>query len=298
VLECTYVHETIFLPTPSKTINPRLLTIDPETCDERPALSPGEVRLLEYFEAGALEGKRLSQFEKYAIGTYRVPQKLKTLSDARRRPDIPTFEVVNALVHAALLRIPSLNILEQDLETPEFQRLLGLRPRKGKRPFSADTMADVLDGLDVPALASVMHDVVATAERNKAFRDDTYGIFRCVALDGWEPFCTYHQHCEGCLTRQVKRKVRDEDGELVEEKVTQYFHRFVVAFLVAPTLDLTLATLLRSTGCIPVARCWRSFEPTGTEPSSSPRTRRTTPTASPRACGACAMVRTRRRRTP
>lgn len=195
---------------------------------------------MEFFEEGASQGRRLHQFEKYAIGTYRVPQKLKTLCDGRRRPDIPTFEVVNALTHAAVLRIPSLNALEHELEIPEFQRLLGLKPRNRKRPFSADTMADVLDGLDVPGIQGVIRDVISMAERNKAFRDDTFGVFRCVAIDGWEPFCTYKQHCEGCLTRQVKRKVRDEDGEIVEEKVTQYYHRFVVAFLVAPTLDLTL----------------------------------------------------------
>ena len=60
-------------------------------------------------------------------------------------------------------------------------------------------------------------------------------------MDGWEPFCTYKRHCDGCLTRQVKRKVKDENGEEITETVTQYYHRFVVAFLIAPKLDLTLA---------------------------------------------------------
>ena len=199
------------------------------------------MRLLDYFAEGVEAGHRLHQFEKYAIETYRVPQALKKLSDERRDPKIPTFAVVNSLLHAAVLRLPSLNVLEQQLETPEWQKLLGHRVRKGKRAFSADTMADVLDGLNIPQLESAVVGLVKKAERNKAFRDDTFGIFRCVAIDGWEPFCTYKQHCEGCLTRQVKRKVRNEDGELVEEKVTQYYHRFVVAFLIAPRLDLTLA---------------------------------------------------------
>ncbi|MBC7795004.1 MAG: hypothetical protein H7Z43_14965 [Clostridia bacterium] len=191
----------------------------------------------DYFEAGAAEGKRLFQFEKYAIGVYGIPQALRRVSDSRRNPTIPTFEVVNALLHAAVLRIPSLNELEEELESPEWHKLLGVRARKGRRPFSADTIADVLDGLDVASLNTELATLIQKAERNKAFRDDTYGTFRVAAIDGWEPFCTYCRHCEGCLTRQVKRK--NDDGEI--ETVTQYYHRFVVAFMVAPTLDMVLA---------------------------------------------------------
>jgi hypothetical protein len=123
--------------------------------------------------------------------------------------------------------------------------LLGHRARKGKRPFSADTMVDVLDSLNIAQLEQSVVDLVKKAERNKAFRDDTFGTFRTVVIDGWEPFCSYNRHCDGCLTRQVKRKVEveNDEGELVEveKRVTQYYHRFVVAFLVAPTLDITLA---------------------------------------------------------
>lgn len=119
--------------------------------------------------------------------------------------------------------------------------LLGHRRRKGKRPFSADTMVDVLDSLDIKQLEQSVVDLVKKAERNKAFRDDTFGTFRTVVIDGWEPFCSYNRHCDGCLTRKVKRKIVDEDGEETEERVTQYYHRFVVAFLVAPTLDITFA---------------------------------------------------------
>ncbi|MBC7794195.1 MAG: hypothetical protein H7Z43_10850 [Clostridia bacterium] len=94
------------------------------------------VRLAEYFEIGAADGKRLFQFEKYAIETYGIPQGFRRLTDTRRSPKIPTFEVVNALFHAAVLRIPSLNELEEELESPEWHKLLGVRVRKNERPFS------------------------------------------------------------------------------------------------------------------------------------------------------------------
>lgn len=102
-------------------------------------------------------------------------------------------------------------------------------------------MADVLDTLEIPGLESAVVDLMKKADRNKAFRDDMFGTFRTAAVDGWEPFCSYKQHCDGCLTRRVRIKNRNEDGEWVEEEVTQYYHRFVVAFLIAPTLDMTLA---------------------------------------------------------
>jgi hypothetical protein len=193
------------------------------------------VRLLEYFEDGATRGKRLHQFEKYAIDVYGIPQSLRKLCDGRKGPKITTFAVVNALLHAAVLRIPSLNVLEDMLHDRGFRNLLGYKTkseRTRKPAFSADTMADVLDTLNVPGLQSICVDLIKQAERNKAFRDDLYGTFRCVALDGWEPFCTYNRHCEGCLTREVTI-----DGQ----KVTQYYHRFVVAFMIAPKLDMTLA---------------------------------------------------------
>jgi hypothetical protein len=204
------------------------------------------VRLLAYFEDGAERQKRLHQLEKYALAVFGIPQALKKLCDARRNPSIPTFAVVNALLHAAILRIPSLNVLEDMLRDRCFRALLGYRTgarveRTKQAAFSADTIADVLDTLGIAELEGITVDLIKQAERNKALRDDIFGTFRCAAIDGWEPFCSYKRHCAGCLSRQVKRTLTDEDGEERVELVTQYYHRFVVAFLIAPTLDMTLA---------------------------------------------------------
>lgn len=201
------------------------------------------MRLLDYFEEGVNKGWRLHQFLNYAIEVFGLGATLAKACDGRRSPKISTSQVFLSLLMAAVLRVPSLNQLEELLGDGQFRRLLGARgsSARGKRLFSADTIADVLDTLDVAVLQASLVELVKKAERNKAFRDDTFGTFRCVALDGWEPFSTYKRHCEGCLTRTVKLKERDEDGNQVERTVTQYYHRFVVAFLVAPTLDITLA---------------------------------------------------------
>jgi len=60
---------------------------------------------------------------------------------------------------------------------------------------------------------------------------------RCVAIDGWEPFASYERHCPQCLVRHVK--VKPARGEV--EEVKQYFHRYVVALLLGPVLDVVLA---------------------------------------------------------
>lgn len=200
------------------------------------------MRLLEFFDARVKDGQRLHQFLRYAIDVFGLGRTLVRVADGRRTPEIPTFSVVTSLLMAAVLRVPSLNELEHLLRTQEFQRLLGHRTKRprNKALFSADTIADVLDTLEVTTLQTALAEIIQKAERNKAFRDDTFGSFISASIDGWEPFCSYERHCPGCLSRQVKRKVR-EDGHEKLETVTQYYHRFVVAFLIAPKLDLTLA---------------------------------------------------------
>src|ERR1700739_3498235 len=59
---------------------------------------------------------------------------------------------------------------------------------------------------------------------------------RCVAVDGWEPFSSYDRHCPNCLVRKVK--VKRAGGE--NEEVEQYYHRYAVALLLGPVLDVVL----------------------------------------------------------
>src|ERR1700739_4882174 len=59
---------------------------------------------------------------------------------------------------------------------------------------------------------------------------------RCVAVDGWEPFSSYDRHCPNCLVRKVK--VKRVGGE--NEEVEQYYHRYAVALLLGPVLDVVL----------------------------------------------------------
>jgi hypothetical protein len=78
---------------------------------------------------------------------FALPDLLANLTDKRRDPKIPTFDVVNSLFHTAVLRIPSINALEGDLKESDFQKLIGRQPTQDVKAFSADVVANVLDKL-------------------------------------------------------------------------------------------------------------------------------------------------------
>lgn len=187
---------------------------------------------------GWIDGSRskLHQFEKYVCNVFGLPDLLARLVDTRRAPKIPTFDVVNSLFHTALLRIPSINALEGDLKESDFQKLIGRQPTPEVKAFSADVVANVLDKLQLEGIRKAIEEIIGKAERNKAFRDGSYSALRCVAIDGWEPFCSYDRHCPNCLVRRVK--VKRAGGEI--EEVDQYYHRYVVALLLGPLLDVVL----------------------------------------------------------
>jgi hypothetical protein len=128
-----------------------------------------------------------------------------------------------------VLRIPSLNALEGDLKASDFQKLIGFEPTPEVKPFSADVVANVLDKLHLPGLRGAVQQVIEKAERNKVFREGSYGGLRCVAIDGWEPFASYDRHCPHCLVRRVKKKT----AAGAREELERYYHRYVVALLAA-----------------------------------------------------------------
>ena len=175
--------------------------------------------------------RKLEQFLKYGHKVYDVLPRLARVRDGRRRPQIPTADVIRALFFTAVLRLPSLNALEGELKRTPWQRLLGGRAQPGHKRFSADTVARVLDSLELDKLRQILHTLIQQAERKKVFRDGPARAQRCVALDGWEPFSSYDRHCSDCLTRTVLRGTHH---------VTQYYHQFVVAFLLGENAELVL----------------------------------------------------------
>jgi len=109
------------------------------------------------------------------------------------------------------------------LSDPSLQAAVGLRRRR-----AAPNLNGLRDGVE---------DTIWRAERNKAFRAGSYGALRCVAIDAWEPFCSYDRHCPHCLTREVP--VKNSTTGQVETR-TQYYHHYVFAMLIGPVIDVVL----------------------------------------------------------
>src|SRR5260370_150502 len=84
---------------------------------------------------------KLHQFEKYACQVFVLPALLASLNDTRRAPEISTFDVVNSLLHSALLPIPSPNALQGHLNEIDFQKLIARTPTPEVNAFRADVVA-------------------------------------------------------------------------------------------------------------------------------------------------------------
>lgn len=180
--------------------------------------------------------QKLHQFENYICKVFNIPKMLARLLDGRRDPKIPTFDVVNSLFHSAVFRIPSINAMEGNLKEADFQKFIGREPNQDVKAFSAEVISNVLDKLQLTGTLQTIERVFWKAERNKAFREQTYGAFRCAAIDGWEPISSFDRCCPDCLEREVE--VKKKNGEKVV--LTQYYHKYVVALLIGPLLDVVL----------------------------------------------------------
>ena len=141
-----------------------------------------------------------------------------------------------SVFYAGLLRIRSFNALEPMLAEKPFLRLVGAR--KDERLGSADTLSRALWLMDLESVRALCVQMLRKAERNKVFREGWHGALRHFAIDGWEPFCSRHRHCEQCLVRHVR--VKGEDGVEATTTVEEYYHRFAVALLIDKRFDLLL----------------------------------------------------------
>jgi hypothetical protein len=173
---------------------------------------------------------RLRQILGYAKGVYGLHELLGGYRDRRSDPTVSCALVARIGLLVGLLRIRSFNAMEPKLAEPWMQRALGASPRE-RRLCSVDAIAYSLQRADVKSTRKMVVQIVEKAERNKVFREGWYGALRFVAIDGWEPFCSYDRHCPGCLTRQVTV------GQTVR---TQYYHRYVVALLLGERVEVVL----------------------------------------------------------
>lgn len=178
---------------------------------------------------------RLRAFVSYGRKVFDLREGLGAVRDSRRQPKVDPSVVAATVFFGGLLRIRSFNAVEPKLREAPFRRLIGALP-EGTVIGSADTLARALRRIDLETVKALSGGIIAKAERNKVFREGWHGALHTVAIDGWEPICSYHRHCDGCLVRHVR--VEQRDGTVVERE--QYYHRYVVAMLVDERFDMAL----------------------------------------------------------
>jgi len=174
----------------------------------------------------------------YGRKVYGLGERLRGVVDTRRAPRTSAGLVAAAVFYTGLLRIRSFNALEPRLGEKPFLRLIGAAGAAGEkeRLCSVDTVGRSLCRMELDSVRAISMAILAQAERNKVFREGWHGALRYVAIDGWEPFCSRHRHCEECLVRRVR--VKGDDAEVREEEV--FYHRYAVALLIDERFDLLL----------------------------------------------------------
>jgi hypothetical protein len=161
----------------------------------------------------------------YAHKVFGFAEKAFALTDSRKKPQIPTSAVFMSAFVMCATRLESLNALEQLLRhSKRLQRIIG------KRTPSADTIGAVADRMDPEELRQFLAKINHKVKRNKNLNDNPWAL-RFVALDGHEFFSSRKRKCDGCCSREVTVK---------GEKVTEYYHRGVVAHLIGFDLPIVL----------------------------------------------------------
>jgi hypothetical protein len=149
---------------------------------------------------------------------------LWNLRDGRLNPDVCAGHVAISYAVLMLVRLKSLNAFEEGESPTAWARWLG-----GPRP-SADVMGDCATTMDLEHLRKILRIQHGVRKRGKGFGRDASGL-RYLVLDGHEGVSSYKRSWEGCLQREV---------QFAKEKRTQYYFRYVGAYLTNGTRRLLL----------------------------------------------------------
>ena len=171
----------------------------------------------------------ISRFFKYCRRTFHLRELLDNVEDGRIAPDLSTEGVWFSMFLVFLLRLGSLNGLEEVLRDPsrrsKWSRILG------GGPPSADAIGYFAERVGCDSLRRFQHNIYTRLQRNRHIAKFRIGGWSALALDGHELFASYDLHCEKCRTRTVKTK----KGPRI-----QYYHSIVAAHLVGGPIPILL----------------------------------------------------------
>ena len=148
----------------------------------------------------------------YAKSVYAIPQKIKGISDKRKRRSIPLFNIVMPVFVALLLQYESFHMV---FSSPESMKKRLRNMIKGRKP-KVDAVRDALAVIDAKEIEAIQDTVVEKIKRNRVLQGGTIDGYVTAAIDGVELFSSTKKSCFECLSRSG------------ESDTTEYFHRSVV----------------------------------------------------------------------
>ena len=152
----------------------------------------------------------------YMTSVYKIPQKIKCLSDKRKRKSIPLFNIVMPVLLFLMLQYESFHTV---FSAPESMSKRLRNCINGKIP-KIDAVRDLLSRIDPEEVRKIHEETIDTLKKNRVFREGTIGGYVVAGIDGVELFSSTKKSCPDCLTR------KNRTGE------TEYFHRSVVCMTV------------------------------------------------------------------
>ena len=152
----------------------------------------------------------------YMKSVYKIPQKIKGLSDERKRKSIPLFNIVMPVLIFLMLQYESFHTIFSAPESMEKRLKNCIR---GKIP-KVDAVRDLLSRIDPKEIEEIHAQTIDVLKRNRVFREGTIGGYVAAGIDGVELFSSTKKSCPDCLSRK--------NGT----RKTEYFHRSVVCMTV------------------------------------------------------------------
>ena len=152
----------------------------------------------------------------YMKSVYKIPQKIKGLSDERKRKPIPLFNIVMPVLIFLMLQYESFHTIFSAPESMEKRLKNCIR---GKIP-KVDAVRDLLSRINPKEIEEIHAQTIDVLKRNRVFREGTIDGYVAAGIDGMELFSSTKKSCPDCLSR------KNGTGK------TKYFHRSVVCMTV------------------------------------------------------------------
>lgn len=174
---------------------------------------------------GVLNEKlELKKLLTYMKSVYKIPQKIKCLTDKRKRKLIPLINILMPVLLSLILQYESFHTF---FSSPESMKKRLKHCIKGKIP-KVDAVRDLLSQTDPDEIREIHEDVIGRVSRNRVLRGGTIDGYTVAAIDGMELFCSTKKKSPGCLKR------KNRAGE------TEYFFRSVVCATVGKSPHIIL----------------------------------------------------------